>query len=121
MSKTRKRGERFENHLIITDSEVYLNKSDEFPEKGDYRVATLNIQFNDSIWFCSVKVMERDDEDQSWYIQLPGSFRKTEKHPEGRRFDHVKVTNAQFNILRTYCYDRVKEAQEDALKATPKD
>lgn len=110
MKRTIKNNQFFGNGLTITDCKVWLNKADEAKEGQDYRIATLSIQLNGSIWLNNFKVFERREDTKTWYIKLPGGFMKTRKNPEGRPFDHVRVTQEQFATLRNYCYDRVDEA-----------
>lgn len=108
-AKTIKNGQFFLNGLIITDSKVYLNRSNEMPAEGrDYRVATLTIEVNDSLCINNVKVFRK--EDGQWYIELPGSFRRNIEFPDGKRYDDIRMNSAQFTIFRNYCYDRVNEA-----------
>lgn len=117
MKRTTKDYQFFGEGLIITDSKIWLNKSDECPEGKDYRVATLSIQLNNSLWLNNVKIFENSDETKPQYrIQLPGSYIKTRKDPEGKWFDHVRMSNDQFATLRNYCYDRLREAQEAGLE-----
>jgi len=113
MQRTNKHNQFFGNGLIITDSKIRLNKSTEPAKEGqDYRVATLSLQINGSLWINNVKVFDKTSDPGTWYIKLPGSFRRTQKNPEGRQFDHVRMSQDQFAILRNYCYDRVDEAQD---------
>jgi hypothetical protein len=114
MKRTIKNNQFFGNGLTITDCKVWLNNSDEAPEGRDYRIATISINLNDSFWVNNIKVFEKSDDPGVWYIKLPGSFLKTKKNPEGKQFDHVRMTQEQFATLRNYCYDRVDEAQKDA-------
>lgn len=114
-SKTLKNNQFFMNGLIITDSKVYLNRSNEMPEAGrDYRIATLTIEINSSMSINNVKVFRK--EDGQWYIELPGSFRRNQQFPEGRRYDDVRMTAAQFAIFRNYCYDRINEAMASVVE-----
>ena len=113
MQRTNKHNQFFGNGLIITDSKIWLNKSTEPAKEGqDYRVATLSLQINGSLWINNVKVFDKTSDPGTWYIKLPGSFLRTQKNPEGRPFDHVRMSQDQFAILRNYCYDRVDEAQD---------
>lgn len=104
------------NNQTITACVVRLNNEPRTYGNGDYRVATIEICLNGAVpgdinsgfKLTSVKVFARDSDD-SWYIQLPGSFRKTKKYPEGKRFDNVRFTGGQFGSLRSYCYDRTDE------------
>lgn len=114
MKRTIKRGQTFFNGLVITDCKVWLNKSTTSKEGQDYRVATLSIQLNESLWINNVKVFDKNSDPGTWYIKLPGSFLRTVKNPEGKPFDHVRMSPEQFATLRNYCYDRVDEAQAEA-------
>lgn len=112
MKRTNKSNQFFGNGLIITDCKVWMNRSDEAPEGRDYRIATVSILLNDSIWINNIKVFEKSEDTGTWYIKLPGSFLKTQKNPEGKAFDHVRMTQDQFATLRNYCYDRVDEVMK---------
>lgn len=115
MQRTNKNNQFFGNGLIITDSKIWLNKSTSPVKEGqDYRVATLSLQMNGSLWINNVKVFEKTADPGTWYIKLPGSFLRTQRNPEGKQFDHVRMSQEQFAILRNYCYDRVDEAQDNA-------
>lgn len=119
MQRTNKNNQFFDNGLIITDSKIWLNKSTSPVKEGqDYRVATLSLQMNGSLWINNVKVFEKPDPKDAkavvWYIKLPGSFLRTQRNPKGKQFDHVRMSQEQFAILRNYCYDRVDEAQDSA-------
>lgn len=111
MQRTNKNNQFFGHGLIITDCRVWLNRNDTAPEGRDYRIATLSICINDSLWVNNIKVFDRATDSGTWYIKLPGSFIRTEQKPNGKAFDHVRVTQEQFAILRSYAYDRVEEAQ----------
>lgn len=117
MKRTNKTNQFFGNGLMITDSKTWLNRSDEAPEGRDYRIATLSIQINDSLWINNIKVFEKSEDTGVWYIKLPGSFLKTQKNPEGKAFDHVRMMQEQFATLRNYCYDRVDEAQAEGSES----
>lgn len=114
MKRTIKKGQFFGNGLIITDCKLWLNKSNEAPEGRDYRIATISICLNESLWINNVKVFDKSEDSGVWYIKLPGSYIKNEKNPDGKPFDHIRVTQEQFATLRNYCYDRVDEAQKEA-------
>lgn len=122
MQRTNKNNQFFGNGLIITDSKIWLNKSTSPVKEGqDYRVATLSLQMNGSLWINNVKVFEKTADPGTWYIKLPGSFLRTQRNPEGKQFDHVRMSQEQFAILRNYCYDRVDEALDGAASETDGD
>jgi hypothetical protein len=117
MKRTSKTNQFFGNGLIITDCKVWLNNSQDTPDEGkDYRVATLAIQLNGSLWVNNIKVFDKASDSGVWFIKLPGSFIKTKANPDGKQFDHVRMTGEQFATIRNYCYDRVDEAQAEATK-----
>lgn len=105
----------FGNRLVITDFRVYLNKSTTCKEDRDYRVASLEIQLNGSFWVTDIKVFDKTEDPGVWYIKLPGNWIKTDACPEGRQRDHVRMTHDQFATLRTYCYERIDEAMDEAF------
>lgn len=122
MQRTNKNNQFFGNGLIITDSKIWLNKSTSPVKEGqDYRIATLSLQMNGSLWINNVKVFEKTSDPGTWYIKLPGSFLRTQRNPEGKQFDHVRMSHEQFAILRNYCYDRVDEAQDEAQDTSDAD
>lgn len=104
------------NNQTITGCIVRMNHTERVYGDRDYRVANIEICLNGSVQddvnsgmkISNIKIFSRD-EDNSWYIQLPGSFRRTKKFPDGKRFDDVRFTDGQFAQVRHYCYDRVNE------------
>lgn len=105
----------FGNGLIITDFRVFLNKSTVSSPDRDYRVASLEIQLNGSFWVTDIKIFDKRENPGVWYIKRPGNWIKTDACPEGRQRDHVRMTSEQFATLRTYCYERIDEAQDEAF------
>jgi len=121
MARTNKHNQFFYNGLIITDSKVWINKSTTAPKEGqDLRISTLSIQLNGCLWINNVKVFEKASDPGTWYIKLPGSWLRTQRNPEGKPFDHVRMSPEQFATLRNYCYDRTDEAL-DAQESTESD
>lgn len=110
------------NNQTITACVIRVNKYD--PIGGaDYRLAKLDICLNGSIAgdinsglkISNIQVYQRQDE--TWYLQLPGTFRKNATHPDGKRYDDVRFAEGQFGSLRNYCYDRVNEELDKAEEA----
>jgi len=104
-----------------------MNRTERIYGDRDYRVANIEICLNGSVpgdvnsglKISNIKVFSRDSDD-SWYIQLPGSFRITKKYPEGKRFDDVRFAEGQFGSLRNYIYDRTNEELDKASDASRK-
>jgi hypothetical protein len=107
-AKTSKEYEELGCGLVLTDCKVHLN-SNPTPIPGrDRRVATVNVTINNCLIINNIKVTENAQ--KTWSIELPSMLIKNDTNPLGKKFYNVMLANEQYEVLRSYCYDRISEA-----------
>jgi len=107
-AKTNREYEELGCGLVLTDCKVHLNANLTPIPGRDRRVATVNVTINNCLIINNIKVTENAQ--KSWSIELPSMLVKNDTNPLGKKFFNVMLANEQFDILRTYCYERIGEA-----------